>query len=416
MASALEQHEHCGLRRAFAIGVMSCVALPILGVMAHTTGNSCLQLLFLLNQLVVISIIIWQACDPFADAAQWIGNQLRLPGSVRGATLDAVASSMPELLSGVFFILLVAAHGGTRGCLNSEACGEGIGATIATCAGSAIYNVVLIPAICTLFISYYRRERPTIDLERQVLSRDGTWFLYCEIILILFLFQPTLHWWMAVVLLGLYLVYLIKLYDAAKRHRGKTSNQISNYDANDDRATATAFFGRFEVPLNAQTAWGTICVSTIIAAVACYWLVEVTCGAAELLHVPLFFVAVILAAAASSVPDTLLSVGAARRGDDDGAVSNAFGSNIFDICVCLAIPLLLASYLNGWRPIELTVNGQPLPGLLGLRVLLCLMTAITLAMMWHRQQLTRTKAWVLCGMYGLFVAFAVIGSVHWAGS
>ena len=61
---------------------------------------------YLMTEVALISLVIWQACDPFADAAQWVGKKLHLPGSVRGATLDAVASSMPELFSGIFFVVL----------------------------------------------------------------------------------------------------------------------------------------------------------------------------------------------------------------------------------------------------------------------------------------------------------------------
>ena len=99
------------------------------------------------------------------------------------------------------------------------------------------------------------------------------------------------------------------------------------------------------------------------------------------------------------------------RGDDDGAVSNAFGSNIFDICICLSIPLLVCSYLNGWQPVSLTQNGEPMPGLVGLRILLAVLTIVTLLIMWHNLQLTRRKAWVLCALYGMFVVYAVAGSL-----
>ena len=151
--------------------------------------------------------------------------------------------------------------------------------------------------------------------------------------------------------------------------------------------------------------------STCVAALACYWLVNVTHAAAEQLEIPIFFVAVILAAAASSVPDTFLSVAAARKGNDDGAVSNAFGSNIFDICICLTIPLLIASWMNGWQPIRLTQNGVPMPGIAELRILLCVLSTATLGIMWHKQQLTRKKAFALFGLYGLFVSFAIAGSL-----
>ena len=61
---------------------------------------------FILSFATAISILIGEACDPFSDAAQWVGHRLQLPGSVRGATLDAIASSMPELFTGLFFVMV----------------------------------------------------------------------------------------------------------------------------------------------------------------------------------------------------------------------------------------------------------------------------------------------------------------------
>ena len=142
---------------------------------------------------------------------------------------------------------------------------------------------------------------------------------------------------------------------------------------------------------------------------------EVTRELADVMQVPTFFVAVIVAAAASSVPDTFLSIGSGLRGDDSGAVSNAFGSNIFDICVCLSIPLLVNSYLIGWEPVSLLQDGEPISGLFGLRILLVVLTIVTLGIIWHKHQLTRTKAIVLCGLYLVFVGYAVLGSLGHLG-
>ncbi len=54
--------------------------------------------------------------------------------------------------------------------------------------------------------------------------------------------------------------------------------------------------------------------------------------------IPLIFVAVVLSAAATSVPDTIISIKDARKGNYDDAVSNALGSNIFDIAFALGCP------------------------------------------------------------------------------
>jgi cation:H+ antiporter len=285
-----------------------------------------------------------------------------------------------------------------------------------------------------------------------VLSRDGLWFLACSLVLIFFLFQPEMHWWMAVVLMLTYGVYVAQLYydaqayrrahDAIHKHLGEvgpgspTDEIVATLRSEGVRATprlvdelrrkafrdeddeeeeendsAGALFGFLEIPLGAVTTPLILIVSTAIAAVACYWLVEVTNTTAHVLNIPPFFVAVIVAAAASSVPDTFLSVMAARRGDDSGAVSNAFGSSIFDICISLSIPLLINCGLNDWEPIALVSDDKPMAGLVDLRILLCLLTVVTLLIMWHNLQLTRRKAIVLCALYGVFIAYAVLGSL-----
>ena len=427
------------------VSAMGLLSLLIFFLMDQAVDYTWATVLFLLSQAFVISIVIWQACDPFGDAAQYLGARYKLPGSVRGATLDAVASSLPELFTGIFFVVIAVTATDTTA-EQLEAVGhEGFGATLATCAGSAIYNMILIPAICAIFISYYRPARPSIDIEDRVIARDGMWFVACEMVLIFFLFTTELHWWMGIILIGMYVVYVIVLYHDAKKYRAlmtliqskvaeghtlddavrqawesgeKVSRdlveRLQRSQADDEvEESAGVVFGALKVRLNILNAWIVIGITTLVAAFACYWLVEVTRQMASALDVPVFFVAVIVAAAASSIPDTFLSIASARKGDDDGAVSNAFGSNIFDISICLSIPLIIGCYMNGWNPIPLTHDDAPIEGLFGLRIMLLCLTFVTLLMMWHNRQLTRKKAYILCGLYLVFVSYAVAGSMGW---
>jgi hypothetical protein len=56
-------------------------------------------------------------------------------------------------------------------------------------------------------------------------------------------------------------------------------------------------------------------------------------------------------------------------------------------------------------------DGKPMAGLVGLRFLLWVLTLITLAIIWHKRQVTRAKGLILCGLYGVFIAYAVLGSL-----
>lgn len=436
-------------QKSRTIAAISVIALAVSGLVVAMFPSQITSLLFAACEVLVISIIIWQACDPFAEAAQFLGERYRIPGSVRGATLDAVASSLPELFTGIFFVVIAISAIDQSTVSVAEAGAEGFGATVATCAGSAVYNMMLIPAICVLVISYSRPSHPTIEVESKVITRDGLWFLGCELVVVVFLFQPALSWWMAIVLLALYCGYILQLtadartyrkarqsvQEVLRNHQHVDTDSIidtlrscgirpslsliqqlrreseQNHETEQQPVAADCFLGMFSVTLTTLKAWALIVSCTVIAAIACYWLVEVTRSTSATLGVPIFFLAVIVTAAASSVPDTFLSIGAAQRGDDDGAVSNAFGSNIFDICVCLSIPLLINAYLNQWQPVPLVIDGQPIRGLAGLRLLLCVFTLATLLMMWQNRQLTRGKAIVLIAFYAIFVTYAVLGAL-----
>lgn len=52
----------------------------------------------------------------------------------------------------------------------------------------------------------------------------------------------------------------------------------------------------------------------------------------------------------SSLPDCFSSIAVAREGKMDMAISNAFGSNIFDIFFCLGVPFFLQAIVSG-KPI-----------------------------------------------------------------
>lgn len=392
-----------------ALFVMTLVLAAVFYYWRSVESGWWAELGFILSAAAAISVLISEACDPFADAAQWVGCRLRLPPSVRGATLDAVASSMPELFTGLFFVT-VALTGNKDQAQQLLDSSEGYGSTIATCAGSSIYNLILIPAVCAIAMSFSRRDRPYINVSREVINRDGMWVVFVQAGLLVFLFQAKLHWWMGVVALAAYAVYVLHLYVATLRFREDLDEgTVANEDPNE---TATMFFGACEVRLNGYTSAIILVVATLVAAIACYLLVDLTNQSAEALGVTPFFVAVILTAAVSSIPDTFMSLGSARRGDDSGAMSNVFGSNIFDICIGMSIPLIVCCYLNGWEPVVLEgPNNETLRGVVGLRVFLFVLTAVAMGCMWYYRRITRRTGWLFCALYASFVAYAVLGAL-----
>ena len=104
--------------------------------------------------------------------------------------------------------------------------------------------------------------------------------------------------------------------------------------------------------INTFNAWTLLLFSMLVIGLACIVLIHSCELLSKEMGIAPYFIAVVLASAATSVPDTILSYRDAIAGQYDDAVANALGSNIFDICFALGFPLFAFTLFNG--PIVMT--------------------------------------------------------------
>ena len=299
-------------------------------------------LLLALGLVLVSMYIIKFACDSFEDASDYLGTEVyKMAPGVRGATLEAIASSLPELFTTLFLLFIFHDQGG-------------FAAGVATCAGSAVFNAVVIPAVCILAVTIKGVNGNRVEsllLKRSTIVRDGLFFILAEICLIIFLGTGALSWWMGLFLMGLYAIYFAVLMRGFGQDNDEDDQDEDPVDESDEGssfigALLTFDFNRLlfaDKDFSTASAWTVLSFSTLTIAGACYLLSESVMLSADALGIAPYFTAVILGAAATSVPDTILSYKDAMKGDYDDAVANAVGSNIFDICVALGLPLALYS-------------------------------------------------------------------------
>ena len=410
----------------------------------------------ILIPLVIIffcCLFIWRACDGFELASEYIGRNLS--EGVRGGTINAISSSLPELFTTLIALFVLADQ-------------DGFAVGLGTTAGSALFNGMVIPAACILAVVggvVLGRRVQTVRVSTKVLLRDGLSLIACEIVLIVAINGTQLHWWHGLLLMGLYAAYLALMTlsmkaagdaadgDAAdKDEEGEADeNEQEAEDGEESRTWLGAVFywlslgpcldlegwlvgdeQRKQIKAETWNGWPLLMLSATVIGATCWLLVRAcewlgtgpgneTDPHYELLGVqfaglgmPAMFVAVIFASMATSVPDTIISIRDARDGDYDDAVANALGSNIFDVCFALGFPLFAYTALRG--PIELSLESQQRSS--ELRLLLLFMTIagflIYLAGRRGRDEagaryveMGRNKAWALLAIYGLFVVYVV---------
>lgn len=116
-------------------------------------------------------------------------------------------------------------------------------------------------------------------------------------------------------------------------------------------------------------------------------------------------------AVGTSMPDCLTSIAVAKDGQGDMAVSNALGSNIFDILVALGLPWLLEAAITAGRPVVVESNTIGIDSAL---CFLCL-AIFLISVRFNKWKLNKTLGIIYCVIYALFLGY-LIGYPLYIGS
>ena len=196
-------------------------------------------------------------------------------------------------------------------------------------AGSAIYNALVIPGLMGI-VSLWKLKKGLPEHDRGLVWRDGLWLIGCQLVVLFFIRSGHIGWMES----GASCFSMAATSPHSIVRERPTQSQYAHCPAR---------------PSKKRTEISAINVTLVGA--ACFVLVECCVALGEQLGWSLAILGLLVAASATSVPDTLLSLRDAWRGQPDDGISNALGSNIFDLCVALGLPVLIYSLTHS--PIEL---------------------------------------------------------------
>ncbi|MFB6194123.1 MAG: sodium:calcium antiporter [Halobaculum sp.] len=321
--------------------------------------------------IVVATAVVWLGSGWLEGSADELAGHYGLPPVVQGSIVVAVGSSIPELAS-----VIVSALAG--------AFGLGVGAVV----GSAIFNILVIPGVSGI-------AADGLETNREIVYKEAQFYMVAVAALVVtfalaVIYAPVgepgslngrITRPLALLPLALYALYLFIQWQ-----------DVGDYESEASDAS------------NVARQWGKLVAGLALILVAVESLVGSIESLAATAGVPEFLAGVTVLAAATSLPDALVSVRSARDGGGLTSLGNVLGSNIFDLLVVIPLGVLLVGSVT----VEFAV-AVPMMGVL---------TAATVALFAVTRtdlSLTRTESVGLVVAYAVFVAWIVAETLGFIG-
>ncbi len=259
--------------------------------------------------------VLLKASDWFVDAAERIGLSWGISPFIIGVTIVAFGTSLPELASS---ISAVAANE------SAIVAGNVIGSNIA--------NILLVLGLTAVFAK-------KVSISGNIMEVDMPLLLGSSFFLWFALYDANFTLFEAAIFLVALIFFLISSFSAEKdedsqRHKASPRDYII------------------------------LLIGGILVKFGADYTIEAIQKLSQIAGIDPDLIAVTAVAIATSLPEIIVSIGAARKGKPDIAVGNVLGSNLFNTYAVMAIPSFF-----GTLEITPTILGYMLPFMVAMTVL-----------------------------------------------
>jgi len=266
--------------------------------------------------LLLSLIVIVASAELFTNGIEWLGQRLELSEGVVGSVLAAVGTALPETLIPIVAVCFF----GTR-----HGADVGIGAIT----GAPFMLSTLTLGLCGSAAWWFARagRRPDhLKINQEVLTRDLKFFIAAYVIALLTSMlsgYPAVRYVVAVVLLGIYPLYLYKTFSS----EGEMGSEPE-----------TLYFDRLIKRGSNRLRLILPQVLTGLAGIVggAYFFVEYIQDIAEAINFPPLVLSLIVSPIATELPEKIKSVLWVRNGKDTLALGNVTGALVFQSCIPVA--------------------------------------------------------------------------------
>jgi len=222
-----------------------------------------------------------------------IALHFNISSFVIGATLIAVGTSLPEMAASI-----AASSSGKPEM------------AVANVIGSVTFNIALVLGIIFL-------TSKNLTTKRDIFKKDAAWALFPLIIFFIMIYDGTISKFDGFIYFALMAAYLIFLSKDAKAIEGEVDTSLQKE----------------------KFAWGKtmlfLLLGFVLVIVGANYTVESASTIARGLGVTEWVISLILIAFGSSLPELVVSIAAAKKGNTDMVIGNIIGSNVANFSIVL---------------------------------------------------------------------------------
>ncbi|MDA3809937.1 MAG: calcium/sodium antiporter [Spirochaetaceae bacterium] len=261
-----------------------------------------------------LALLIFSS-DWFISAAEKFGIMFKIPSFVIGVVIIGIGTSLPELASSISSVV--------KG--SSEI-------VVGNAIGSNITNIFLV-----LGVSAFVGKK--FEIKFDILRSDIPFLVASAILISLMIMDGNFTTAEAIICI---IVLVLYVYTSFKN--GAIDQEIEVFEEKHKHNVTVL-------------TWIILFVSPALIAVGASWTVNAIIKLSEVIGLGTEVISLTMLALGTSLPEVMVSIQAARKGNPEMAVGNVIGSNIFNTLAVMGIPALFGKLII---PEDIVINTIPI--------------------------------------------------------
>jgi cation:H+ antiporter len=311
-----------------------------------------LDVLLWVAVFVASLLVLIKSSDYFTLSAEKIGLYFGLPAFIIGVTIVALGTSLPELLSSIIAVL--------QG--SSEM-------VVGNVIGSNIANIFLVLGISAIIGKKLKIGFELMHVDLPILMASA---LYLAVTI----WDGVFTWGEGVLGLAGLVVYILYTVNTEREDKHtKTKKAVKKIKI------------KKSFPIKPSVI---LLISGFFIFIGAKYTVESVIKLSQIFNIGTEIIAVSAVALGTSLPELMVSISAARKGNAEMAVGNVLGSNIFNAFAVMGIPAFFGALV-----VPSTILSFGLPMMLIASFLYLIMTM--------EREVTRWEGWTLLIFYVFFI-------------